>query len=168
MHSLTLYEVAAEYRDMASRLADLDLDDQTIADTLEAEGGALVEKGTNVAFVVRNLEASAEAIKAAEAAMAARRKAIENRATRLRAYLLDGMRVAQIQKIDSPYFAIAIRKNPPAVEVFDEAQVPAEYRKEPPPAPPPAPDKKLIAQAIKDGFEVPGCKLVQGERVDIK
>jgi hypothetical protein len=30
------------------------------------------------------------------------------------------------------------------------------------------PDKKLIAAALKDGFEVPGCSLVRGERVDIK
>ena len=166
--NLTLYEIAAEYRDMAAKLADLDLDEQTIADTLEAEGGALVEKGQNVAFVVRNLEASAEAIKQAEAAMAARRKAIENRAARIRAYLLDGMRIAGIQKIESPYFAISIKRNPPAVDVFDEAQVPAEYRRDPPPPPPPAPDKKLIAQAIKDGAEVPGCRLLQGERVEIK
>ena len=167
MHGLTLYEIAAQYRDMATKLADLDLDDQTIADTLEGESGALVEKGQNVAFVVRNLGASAEAIKAAEAAMAARRKAMENRAARLRAYLLDGMRVAGIQKIDSPYFAIAIRKNPPSVDVFDADQVPADYMKVPPP-PPPAPDKKLIAQALKDGADVPGCRLVQGERVEIK
>lgn len=162
-----LFLVAAQYRDMAAKLADLELDEQTIADTLEAEGGALVEKGTNVGFVIRNLEASAEAIKAAEAAMAARRKAIENRAARLRAYLLDGMRVAGIQKIDSPYFAISIRKNPPSVDVFDADQVPADYMKAPPP-PPPAPDKKLIAQALKDGMDVPGCRLAQGERIEIK
>lgn len=167
MHGLTLYEIAAQYRDMATKLADLDLDDQTIADTLEGESGALVEKGQNVAFVVRNLEASAEAIKAAEAAMAARRKAMENRAARLRTYLLDGMRMAGIQQIDSPYFAISIRKNPPSVDVFDAGQVPADYMKSPPP-PPPAPDKKLIAQALKDGADVPGCRLVQGERVEIK
>jgi hypothetical protein len=30
------------------------------------------------------------------------------------------------------------------------------------------PDKKLIAAALKDGFEVPGCSLVRGRRLDIK
>lgn len=168
MGAVTLFQVAAEYRAMAERLTDLEIDEATLLDTLEGESGALVEKGQNVAFVVRNLEASADAIKAAEAAMAARRKAIENRAARLRAYLLDGMRVAGIQKIDSPYFAISIRKNPPSVDVFDADQVPADYMKEPPPPPPPAPDKNLIARALKDGMDVPGCRLVQGERVEIK
>lgn len=163
----SLYALAAEYRDTAQRLTDLDLDDITIADTLESMSGPLEVRAENAAMIVRNLEASAEAIKAAEAAMAARRKAIENRAARLRAYLLDGMRVAGIQKIDSPYFAISIRKNPPSVDVFDADQVPADYMKAPPP-PPPAPDKKLIAQALKDGMDVPGCRLAQGERIEIK
>lgn len=167
MNQVTLYEVASQYREMAARLTDLDLDEQTILDTLEGESGALVEKGQNVAFVVRNLEASAEAIKAAESAMAARRKAIENRAKRLRQYLLMGMQTAGIQKIESPYFNIAIRKNPPSVEVFDANQIPDIYMKVPEP-PPPEPDKQAIAQAIKEGFEVPGAKLTRGERVEIK
>lgn len=167
MSNLTLYEVASQYREMAAKLIDLDLDEQTIADTLDGESGALVEKGTNVAFVVRNLEASAESIKAAEATMAARRKAIENRAKRLRQYLLMGMQTAGIQKIESPYFNIAIRKNPSAVEVFDANQIPDIYMKVPEP-PPAEPDKKAIAQAIKEGFDVPGAKLTQSERVEIK
>ena len=56
MHSLTLFEIAAEYRDMAEKLADLDLDEQTVADTLDGESGALVAKGTSIAAVVRNLD----------------------------------------------------------------------------------------------------------------
>jgi hypothetical protein len=164
---MNLFEIAAGYRSMAERLADLDLDDQTIADTLEAEGGELVTKGTNVAFVCRNLEATAAAIKEAEAQMAARRKALESRAARLRKHLLDGMRLANIQRIDSPHFSITIKKNPPSVDVFEPGLVPKEYMTDPPP-PPPQIDKDLIKKAIKDGFEVPGCRLTQGERVDIR
>lgn len=163
----TLFEIAANYRDMAAKLADLDLDETTIADTLEAEGGELQEKAQNVGFVVRNIEASAAAIKDAEAQMAARRKALENRAARLRAYLLDSMTMAGVDKIESPYFAIAIRKNPPSVEVLDEAQVPAGYFTSPPP-PPPVLDRKLILAALKEGVDVPGCRIKQGQRVDIK
>lgn len=167
MHSLTLFEVAHEYRDMADRLADLDLDEQTIADTLEAEGGALVEKGTNVAFVVRNLEASAEAIKAAEQQMAARRKAIEARSKRLRQYLLDAMQLAGVSKIESPHFVLSVRANPPSVNVFDADQVPADFMRQPDP-PPAEPDKKRIADALKAGQDVPGCSLQHGHRLDIK
>lgn len=165
--NLTLFEIAGEYRLMADKLADLDLPDDVIADTLQAESGALEVKATNVAFVVRNLEATAEAIKSAEAQMAARRKAIESRGKRLREYLLAGMQYAGVRKIDSPHFSIALKKNPPSVEVLDEKQIPPDYWTDPPP-PPKAIDKRLILQAMKDGFDVPGCKLNQGERVEIK
>lgn len=167
MSNLTLFEIAGQFREMAERLVDLDIDEQTLVDTLEGESGALVEKGQNVAFVVRNLEANASAIKEAEAAMSARRKALENRAIRLRKYLLDGMRLANIQRIDSPYFAIKIAKNPPSVDVYEPGLVPTDYMTSPPP-PPPQLDKALVKKAIADGFEVPGCRLVSGERVDIK
>lgn len=164
---LSLYAIAAQYRDMAARLGDLDLDEQTVINTLEGESGALVEKSENVAFVVRNMEASAAAIKDAEAKMEARRKAIENRAARLKAYLLDAMKFAGVQKIESPYFNLVIRKNPARVDIFDTDQIPADYMSDPPP-PPKVPNRTLIAAAIRDGFEVPGCKLVQGERLEIR
>lgn len=167
MSDLTLFEVAREFREVADKLIDLDLDEQTIRDTLEGESGAITVKCQNVGFVIRNIEASVEAIKAAEAQMAARRKSAENRAKWLRTYLLDGMQFAGVEKIESPYFAITIKKNPPAVDVFDAAQVPADFMVTPEP-PPPAPDKKAIAAALKSGTDVPGCRLVQGFRVDIK
>ena len=40
----TLFEVAANYRALAEKLHDTDLDDKTIEDTLESESGDLVEK----------------------------------------------------------------------------------------------------------------------------
>lgn len=167
MNGLSLYTISSQYRVMAELLSDLDLDDQTLADTLEGESGALVEKSTSVAMVVRNLEASAAAIKDAEAQMALRRKAIENRATRLKAYLMDCMKVAGIQKIDSPHFSISIKKNPVSVDIYEPGILPAAYMADPPP-PPPMADKTLIKRAIQDGFDVPGARLVQGERVDIR
>lgn len=167
MSHITLFEVARDFREVADKLADLNLDEQTIRDTLEGESTALVTKGANVGFVIRNLEASAEAIKAAEADMAARRKAIENRAKSLHGYLLMGMQYAAIERIDTPYFAISIRKNPPAVAIDEPGLIPTEYMVQPEP-PPPAPDKKAIAVALKSGMDVPGCRLMQGERVEIK
>ena len=163
----TLYDIAAEYRQTADKLADLDLDEQTIADTLEGMSGALELKAQNVVMFARNLEATATAIKEAETAMAARRKAIENRAAGLRRYALSAMQVAGVQSIECPYFKLSVRKNPPAVEVFDAAQIPAQFMRTPEP-PPPAPDKKAITEAIKAGQEVPGARLVSGERLEVR
>jgi hypothetical protein len=167
MTALTLYEISAEYRSDLEKLADMDLDEQTLADTLEGMGGELTTKAQSVAMFIRNLEASAEAIKGAEAQMAARRKALENRAGRVKDYLLASMMVAGVQKVECPLFKLAVRDNPAAVEIYEPGLIPAAYMVTPPP-PPASPDKKAIAAAIKGGQEVAGCKLVVGKRLEIR
>lgn len=166
-NDLALYQLADLYLQDLQKLADLDLDEQTVADTLEGLSGELEVKATNVAAFARNLEASAEAIKAAEDQMAKRRKAIERRAESLKAYLKANMERTGILKIESPQFALAIKKNPPAVHVEAPELVPAKFMKTPPP-PPPVLDKKAVADALKAGEDVPGCRLEQGTRLEIK
>jgi hypothetical protein len=162
-----LYEIVAQYREAAAKLEDMDLDEQTLADTLESLSGDLEVKATNTAMLVRNIEASAAAIKDAEAQMKARRTALENRAARIRDYLLANMMVAGVQKIECPYFKLAVRENPPAVDIYEPGLIPAQFMVTPEP-PPPAPDKKAIAAAMKAGQEVAGCKLTRGTRLEIK
>lgn len=165
--SLALYALADEYVSAVEKLSDMDLDDQTIADTLEGLSGALEVKATNVAMFVRNLETSADAIKEAESRMSARRKAIENRAQRIRDYLLVNMERTGISKIECPHFKIAIRENPAAVVIDALTAIPEDYMKQPE-TPPAVPDKALIAKAIKDGFTVAGAHLARSKRVEIK
>jgi hypothetical protein len=167
MNGLSLYEISAQYRQMVEHLSNTQDDAQAIADTIEGESGDLTVKAQNVAYAIRNLEASAEAIKAAEAKMAERRKRIEKRAEQIRDYLKSCMEMAGVTKIECPHFALSIAKNPASVDVFEPALVPADYLKTPPP-PPAVPDKTLIKQAIKDGFDVPGARLTSGTRLSIK
>jgi hypothetical protein len=159
--------MAGELREAADKLAELDLDEQTVLDTLESLSGDLEAKATNTVMLVRNLESTAEQIKAAEKAMAERRKAYENRAASIRKYVMDSMIFAGIQKIECPLFKIAIRDNPASVVIDDEKQIPVAYLTDPPP-PAPQPDKKLIAAALKDGFDVPGAHLERGQRLEVK
>jgi hypothetical protein len=162
-----LYVLANEYRAAAEKLADLDLDAETITDTLDSLSGDFEQKAIGTSMVLRNIEATAEQIKQAEAAMAARRKALENRADSIKRYLLGAMQTTGITKIECPHFRISVRDNPPAVDVFDAAQVPAEFMVAPP-APPPAPDKAAIKAAIKAGAKVPGARITQGQRVEVR
>lgn len=162
-----LYVLASDYNAAAERLADLDLPPEVVADTLEGLAGDLEAKATNVAMMVRNLESTAEQIKAAEAAMAARRRAIENRAEHVRGYLLANMQRVGISKIECPYFKLSVRDNPPAVEVYASADIPDEFMRRPEP-PPAAPDKKAIADALKAGRTVPGACLKRSQRLEIR
>lgn len=165
--SLALYQIAAEHRAMVDRLMQHNDDAQSIADTIEAESYPLEVKAQNVAYAIRNLEASAAAIKDAEKQMAERRKAIEKRAEHVREYLKTCMEVAGVTKVECPHFALSIRKNPASVDIFEPALVPAQYMKQPEP-PPPVPDKKAIKADIDAGVEVPGAMLVHGTRLEIK
>lgn len=161
-----LYNLALEFRAAADTLADLDLPPEAVADTLESLSGDLETKAQNLALFCRNLEATAAAIKEAEAGMAKRRKAIESRIAHLKDYALASMLVAGVRKIEGPYLRIGIRDNPEAVEVFDPLQIPAEFMRQPEP-PPAVADKAAIKAAIKAGNEVPGCKLTRSQRLDI-
>lgn len=167
MNGLSLYEIAADYRRMVAALMQTDADAQAVADTIEGESFPLEMKAQNVAYAIKNLVASAEAIKGAEAEMYARRKAIENRAQSIKDYLLSCMELAGVQQIACPHFAINVRANPPSVHIDCEQQIPVEFWTQPEP-PPPTPNKKAIAEALKAGDDVPGARLSRGKRLDIK
>jgi hypothetical protein len=167
MTGVSLYVIANEHRAMVERLMNSQEDPQAIADTIEAESHPLEVKAQNVAFAIRNLEATAAAIRQAEQEMAARRKKLENRAQQVRDYLQTCMEIADISRIECPHFALAIKNNPPSVEVFEPDLVPAEYLKTPEPAAPVI-DKNAIKEAIRANKKVPGVMLVQGARLEIK
>jgi len=170
MSNLTLFQIAAEYRHITDVLMDSGADEQTLKDTLEGESWLLELKAQNYGFVIRNLQATAASIKEAEEQMKARRQAIEKRAEALTERLKTGLEIAGVSKLETPHFALTIKKNPPSVDIWDERQIPAEFMRtpEPPPPPAPVPDKAAIKEAIKAGRDVPGAMLAQGTRLDIK
>lgn len=163
----SLYEIATEFAADAEKLQELDLDPQTLSDTLESLSGALEQKAQNTAMVVRNLESMALAMKDAEDRMRERRKAVENRAAALQTYILRCMQHAKISKIESPALRISVRKNPPSVVIDAASQIPAKYWRFPDP-PPAEIDKKAINEAIAEGHEVPGAHTEQTERLEIR
>lgn len=167
MNSITLYELSQDYRQALDVLTDPenDLPAEVIADTLEGLQGSLEDKAVNLAKFFRNLEAMAGAIKEAEDRMARRRRAIESRVKWLKDYLRQNMVTCGIQKIESPWFVLAIQKNPAAVDVFDEAAVPAEFKEEVVSV---RLDKAGIKRALEAGQTVPGAALMPGSRLSVR
>lgn len=161
-----LYVIANEYREAAAKLAELDLDEQTVDDTLEALSGDLEVKAQNVGLMVRCFEADAAACKQWAKDATERAKAIEARAERMRDYLARNLDACGIEKVEGPGIAIGFRKSS-AVVIDGEDLIPAEYmRVKPQPAP--EPDKPAIAAAIKAGKEVPGAHVEQRKSLQIK
>lgn len=163
--NLTLFQLADDYLAAADQLADLDMPPEVVNDTLESMIGDIQVKATNVAMVIRNFEAQAEAIREAEKQMAARRKSIEYRAEQIKEYLLYNMQRTSINEISCPYFAIKRKLNPGKVIIH--GTVPAEFLRQPEP-PPPEADKKAIAEYIKAGNSPDWAELKRDERIEIK
>jgi hypothetical protein len=167
MNNLTLYSLSANYLQALDFLTDpeADLPAEAVKDTLGALAGELEDKAVNVAKFLRNMEAMAEAIKAAEADMAKRRKALESRAQWLKDYLKGNMEHTGISKIECPYFKLSIQNNPAAVHIFDEGALPEQFKEQ---VIDWKIDKTAIKKAILAGQSVAGASLVNGTRLVIK
>lgn len=97
--------------------------------------------------------------------MAQRRRTIENRAQGLKDYLKHNMEASGITRIESPWFVLSVQKNPGAVEITDERQLPDDFKTEVVTV---KVDKAAIKDALKAGHDVPGAALVQGTRLAIR
>ena len=161
-----LFVLASEYRALGDQLADLDLDEQTIADTLEGAAGELEVKAEAVACFAAGMDAMAAAIKTREGELKARRESVEKRAASLRDYLSRTLQACGIEKIERPGAVISFRKSS-AVVIDEPSLIPAEYMRQPE-QPPPSPDKKAIGDALKAGVDVPGTRIEHRKNLTIK
>jgi hypothetical protein len=162
----SLYVLSAQYQSLLA-IDPEEATEEAIRETLDMLAGDIQEKSTNVAAYMRNLEAGADAIDDAAAKMKERAAKLRKRAASIKGYLLHNMQACEISKIESPYFTLTVKKNPASVVVFDPNQIPADFMRQKP-APPPEPDKAAIKQALQAGTDVPGCKLEQGVRLEVK
>jgi len=165
--SAPLYQLVEQHRGLARLCDETDVDSQALADTLEGLHGDIEIKAESTAMVIRNIEADADAIDDAAKQMQARARRLRDRADAIKTYLLVNMQATGITKISCKYFTISLRKNPPRVDVSDEAAVPDRFRVWAAP-PPPSLDRKAILDALKSGQAVPGASLAQSERVEIR
>lgn len=168
MSGPALYELVAQHKSLEYLATSEDLPPEVVRDTLDGLEGELRDKAVSVAHFILNLESVADSIDAAIEQMMARKLRLEKRAASLQEYLLFNMIAAGIQKVDSPYFTLTVKKNPPSVVIDSENLIPARFMKDPPPPPPPMVNKAAIAKAIKEGQEVPGAHLEQYQRLEIK
>jgi len=160
------FELAAQYRRLAEILAEQHDDPKLIADTLDSISGPLDERLENLAKMVRNVETAARGVEQTLASLEARHAALSRAAERGRRLILELMQTAERDKVATALFSLAIHKNPPAVVIDREEDLPPEYLVQHQP-PPPTPDKKAIAASLKAGTPVPGAHAEQRVRLDI-
>ena len=124
------------------------------------------DKCVNIGYVIKNLEAEAEAVKNAMDDMKNRHLRLVKKVDSLSSYLLTNMQTVGKNKIEkSPHFVISVRKNPASVNITDEAVINAKYIKEKVTT---TIDKATIKEDLKNGKLVDGAELVNKMKVVIK
>jgi seryl-tRNA synthetase len=157
---MRLYEIKEEFL----RLAEMDLDEQTLADTLESLQGELDEKADNIACLIKQLEAEAEAIKNESKNLADRAIAKQNKADKLNEYLFTTFKTLNINKIETARNVIQVKKNPISVVLEEGFNNPCYMSTKIVTTP----DKSLIKEYLQQGNELKGAKLEQKERLVLK
>lgn len=160
-----LYKLADEYVAIAMQMADSDLPDDVIADTLEGASGDIENKAWNTAALILQFEGEASIIKEAEQRMSARRKSLEKRVQWMRDYVLVQLIRTGIGEIDSPEFVIRVQDNPPKVILDDEEAVPNVFKLTETVT---TIRKAEIRKLLLDGQTVAGAHLESEKRLSIK
>lgn len=158
---MSIYEID----DSILSLVDMEtgeIEDEKRYDELQMERTQKVE---NIGCYYKNLVAEAKAMKEEEANLAQRRKAVENKAERIKnllAYALRG------EKFESPRLRCSYRKSK-SIEVdasfVEWAQEHADdlltYKE-------PVPNRTAIKEALSDGREIEHAEIVTNESLQVK
>ena len=162
---MKLYEVVQTYRAQLDALAELDLDAQTYADTLESMDGDLRDKLRAVIAYSLDLEIEATGAAAASKRMKERAESLDNRVKWLREYALRAMEATCMGEISTDEWAAKVAKKPPSVVIAAGIELPSEYVRTTGKT---EPDKAALKAALTAGTVVPGVSLVAGHRIQIR
>ena len=167
---MKLYEIADEYKQFIEAVEAGDIPEDAIADTLESITSLLEDKADNIACLIKNITAEAEAIKAEEKNLSDRRKSKERQIDRLKSYLAYKLINSGCGKLETARNKITFRKSE-SVKIEDETAF-IEWAKannadllsfkEP------TINKTAIKDALKVGEEITGVEIEEKQNIQIK
>ena len=169
MKHLTLFELTDTITALVDDIVDAHLagDEEelnALYDELESLYGARSEKHEGYVHVIKNAEATAKACRAEAAMFAARGKALENLAKRLKDTLLADLHQHGETQTTAGKFKLARQGGQPRVVIHVEAAaLPQDYQRVTIEA-----DKTALKDALKSGQEIDGVELEDTEHIRIR
>lgn len=153
-----LYEISEALAVIHDQLAatDGELTDE-LERRLDECNLAIKVKTENIARWIINLDGKAGSIDTEIERLQNRKKSAINLQERLKEYIRVNMVKADIQKIETDVFTIAVQKNPPSCEITNEEIIPAGYKVIKQVV---SVDKKKLLSDLKEGIKVDGCHIV--------
>ena len=156
-----LYEMTVATKQLYELLANEEIDEQTVADTLEAMG--VEEKLEGYCQVIRQYEAEKEMYKAEKERIEKKIKVTDNAINRMKKAVIEFMKVSGSTKSTAGTFTVALSTSK-AVNILDENKIPIRFLVEQAPKI----DKSSIRAELMSGAEIEGCELQLNEGVRIK
>ena len=157
-----LYELSTGYKNIEYLLENGE-DNEELAAVLNSLDAEIEDKAENIAKLIKNYEADIEAFKTEEKRIAERRRTLENIVKRLKEYLFNNMKLTGKTKFKKGTFSFNIAKNPPSVEIVNQDIISSDYK-----VLTEVLDKKAILKDLRNGKDVQGAILKQGESLRIR
>lgn len=157
---MNLYELARNY----AEIQEMDLDEETLRDTLDSIKDAAEQKIENCIKWMRVLKGEITAFKEEENRLKKIRIAKENKLKWLNKYVEDFLKDSGLTRFKTGIFTLSLQNNPPSVEVYDATLIPTKYLIEQLPVV----DKTALKEVLKNGIEVPGAELKQTKGLRIR
>lgn len=158
MKNLSLYNITNSFITLFEKAEQGELTKEEIEEQGKDLAISLKNKSTSIIGYVRNLDLTSEAIKNEIDRLTTMKKAIDNKSAKFKEYVKQNMEELELQKIDTELGTLSIAKNPASVEIYDENMISDEYKKEKVTV---TIDKTAIKNALKDGKEVQGARLIE-------
>lgn len=160
----SLYKLTGEMLSLMEMVSDPDVDEQTLADTMESLHYEIEEKADGYAKIIQSLKAQVEGLKGEIERLQNRKRTIENNIEGMKHNLEESMRTIGKLKFKTDLFSFGIQKNPASVNIIDESKIPKEYLipQEP------KIDKKGIIDFVKEHGNTEYAELTQGESLRIR
>lgn len=158
MKNLSLYNITNSFITLFEKAEQGELTKEEIEEQGKDLAISLKNKSTSIIGYVRNLDLTSEAIKNEIDRLTTMKKAIDNKSAKFKEYVKQNMEELELQKIDTELGTLSIAKNPASVEIYDESMIADEYKKEKLTV---SIDKTAIKNAIKNGKEVQGARLIE-------
>jgi hypothetical protein len=162
---ISIYQIEQSYNQLAEELIDNGGElTPELSEALAITEEQLQNKSVAYSFVIKQIDSEVDIIDAEIKRLQAMKKTRENASERLKANIKHAMELFNIDEIKTPLVKINFRKSE-AVEVDDVNQLPAPYKvvKVTEQA-----DKVAIKEAIKNGADIIGCRIVANRNLQIK
>ena len=163
---MKLYELTEQYQSFLDYISsdEIEIDEQTILDTLESIEGAIDDKVSNLSLVIKALKGEYDVVKRERNRLQSKESALTKKIDSLKEYMLSNMEKVGRQKIKTPLSTVWIQESRLAVKEVDEETIDKKYKI-------PQPDsinRDLILKDTNKGIVVKGVEIGRSRFIRIR